>query len=68
MQSFPVLTSRKIPGKAPRIAAWLRGLAERIDGVADKLDDRYESPFPVPRFEDIPDTVTWGNRFAEDNA
>ena len=62
---FPVLSGRKIPGKHPRLADWLRGLAERIESLADRWDDHYESPFPSPSYEDLPTTVTWGNRYAE---
>lgn len=62
---FPVLTGRTIPGRAPWLAACLRAVAERIEGWANRLDDRYESPLPVMRYEDLPDTITWGNRYAE---
>jgi hypothetical protein len=60
---FPVLSGRTIPGRAPRMARWLRAIAERVDGWADRLDDRYESPLPVSAYEDVPTTVTWGSRY-----
>lgn len=58
-----VLSGKTIPGRAPWLAAWLRGIAERIEGWADRLDDRYESPLPIMRYEDVPDTLTWGSRY-----
>lgn len=60
---FPVLAGKTIPGRAPWLASWLRGIAERIEGWSDRLDDRYESPLPTMRYEDVPDTLTWSNKY-----
>jgi hypothetical protein len=65
---FPVLTGKKIAGKDPELAARLREMADQIEALADELDDRYESPFPVPTYDDLPDTVTWGNKYIDEDA
>lgn len=62
---FPVLTGKKIPGRAPRVARWLRSIADRIEAVADRLDDRYESPLPTAygAHSTPVSTIHWGSKY-----
>ena len=61
---FPVLTGKKIPGKAPELAEKLRLLADQLEDLANELDDCYEMPFDYGhRAVFYGDVMTWGSQY-----
>jgi len=66
---LPVLSGTTIPGKHPRLAGWLRSLAEKIDALADRYDDRHVPPWHTTpmTYEDVPLTMTWGSKYTTED-